>query len=64
LIFLSISIEILDALFGEDDTVTLEDFNHKVLDKACEAHRDSLEADDKPNYFVTNGGLSLPAFAM
>jgi hypothetical protein len=59
-----LSIELFDALFGEDDTVTLEDFNHRVLGKACEAHRDSLKADCKQNDFVTNGGLNFPAIAM
>ena len=58
------SIELFDALFSEDDTVTLKDFNHKVLGKACEAHRDSLKADYKQNYFVTNGGLNFPVIAM
>jgi hypothetical protein len=64
LILLSISIEIFDSLFSEDDAVTLEDFNHRVLGKACEAHRDSLKADYKQNDFVTNGGLNFPAIAM
>ncbi len=58
------SIELFDALFGEDDAVTLEDFIHKVLGKACEAHRDSLKADYKQNYFVTNSGLNFPEIAM
>jgi hypothetical protein len=59
-----LSIELFGALFGEDDTVTLEDFNHKVLGKVCEAHRDSLKADYKQNDFVTNGGLNFPTIAI
>ena len=57
-------LELYQALFSEDDVVTLKDFNHKVLGKAKQAHSESLKADYKKNYFVTNGMLNIPAIAI
>ncbi len=52
--------ELLNALFAEGDSVTLENTNHKVLGKARAAHRASLEQDYRQHYFRTNGWLNVP----
>ena len=53
--------ELLKALFKEDDVVTLKQFNHELLGKAREDHRQSLKADYKQKYFRTNGAYNIPA---
>jgi hypothetical protein len=53
--------ELYAALFNEDDVVTLKQFNHELLGKAREEHRDSLIKDYKEKYFRTNGALNVPA---
>jgi uncharacterized membrane protein YgcG len=56
--------ELYDALFSEDDVVTLKQVNHKLLGEARSKHRDSLKADYKQTYFRTNGALNIPAIAI
>ncbi|MBT8107662.1 MAG: DUF2207 domain-containing protein [Gammaproteobacteria bacterium] len=53
--------ELVEALFAEGDSVTLENTNHEVLGEARSAHRASLKQDYKQHYFRTNGWLNLPA---
>ena len=54
--------ELYDALFaGKHQSVTLKQFNHKVLGKARAAHAKSLKADYKNHYFRTNGIYNIPA---
>ena len=53
--------ELYAALFKEDDVVTLKQFNHALLGKAREEHRQSLKTDYKQKYFRTNGMLNIPA---
>jgi len=53
--------ELYDALFSEDDVVTLKQVNHKLLGEARSKHSDSLKADYNQTYFRTNGLLNLPA---
>ena len=56
--------ELLKALFKEDEVVTLKQFNHKLLGKAREDHRQSLKTDYKQNYFRTNGAYNIPAIVV
>jgi len=56
--------ELYDALFSEDDVVTLKQFNHKLLGEARSKHSESLGADYKQTYFRTNGLLNIPAIAI
>ena len=56
--------ELYEALFSEDDVVTLKQFNHKLLGEARSKHSDSLKADYKQKYFRTNGGLNIPAIVI
>ena len=56
--------ELYAALFKDDDTVTLKDFNHELLGKAREEHKNSLVKDYKQNYFQTNGALNIPAIVI
>ncbi len=51
--------ELYEALFEEDDVVTLKQFNHELLGKARSEHRDSLKADYNEKYFRTNGALNI-----
>ena len=53
--------ELYDALFIEDDVVTLEQVNHKVLGEARSKHSESLKVDYRQTYFRTNGVLNIPA---
>lgn len=53
--------ELYDALFSEDDVVTLKQSNHKLLGEARSKHSDSLKADYNHTYFRTNGLLNIPA---
>jgi len=53
--------ELFDAMFAEDDVVTLKNLNHKVLGNARSKHSESLREDYKNHYFKTNGLLNLPA---
>ena len=53
--------ELYDALFSEDDVVTLKQVNHKLLGEARSKHSDSLKADYNQTYFRTNGLLNIPA---
>ncbi len=53
--------ELYAALFKEDEVVTLKQFNHALLGKAREEHRQSLKTDYKQKYFRTNGMLNIPA---
>jgi len=53
--------ELYDALFSEDDVVTLKQFNHKLLGEARSKHSDSLKADYNHTYFRSNGLLNIPA---
>ncbi len=57
-------LELFQALFRDANEVTLKDKNHKILGAAKTAHRESLKADYKKNYFVTNGLYNLPAMAI
>jgi len=52
--------ELFNAIFVQDDVVTLKDFNHDILGKARVEHSESLRADYKNHYFKTNSLLSLP----
>ena len=52
--------ELYEALFAEDDLITLENENHEVLGDARAAHRKSLQQDYKHHYFKTNGFLNIP----
>ena len=52
--------ELFDAIFVQDDVVTLKNFNHDLLGKARVEHSESLRVDYKNNYFKTNSLLSLP----
>ena len=52
--------ELYDALFAEDNEVTLENENHEVLGGARAAHKESLKQDYKQHYFRTNGLLNIP----
>jgi uncharacterized membrane protein YgcG len=56
--------ELYDALFSEDDVVTLKQFNHKLLGEARSKHSESLAADYRQTYFRTNGLLNIPAIAI
>jgi len=53
--------ELYEALFKEDDVVTLKDFNHEILGDARSAHSTSLGKDYKQHYFQRNGLLNIPA---
>jgi uncharacterized membrane protein YgcG len=53
--------ELYDALFSEDNVVTLKQFNHQLLGEARSKHRESLKADYRQKYFRTNGALNIPA---
>ena len=53
--------ELYEALFAEDDDVTLKNSNHEVLGGARSAHKESLQRDYKQHYFRTNGWLNVPA---
>ena len=53
--------ELYAALFKGDDVVTLKQFNHPLLGKAREEHKQSLKTDYKQKYFRTNGMLNIPA---
>jgi len=53
--------ELYEAIFAEDDVVTLKNSNHKVLGKARSKHKESLGEDYKNHYFKTNAFLNLPA---
>jgi len=53
--------ELYEALFAEDDVVTLKNLNHEVLGGARSAHKKSLQQDYKQQYFRTNGWLNVPA---
>jgi len=53
--------ELYEALFAEDDVVTLKNSNHEVLGGARSAHKESLQRDYKKHYFRTNGWLNVPA---
>jgi uncharacterized membrane protein len=52
--------ELYEAIFAEDDVVTLKNLNHEVLGKARSAHKKSLQHDYKKKYFRTNGFLNVP----
>ena len=52
--------ELFEAIFVQDDVVTLKNFNHDLLGKARVEHSESLRADYKDHYFKTNSLLSLP----
>ena len=56
--------ELYEALFKEDDIVTLKQLNHKLLGNARSEHKKSLQADYKQNYFRTNGALNIPAIVI
>jgi uncharacterized membrane protein len=56
--------ELFEAIFAEDDVVTLKDINHEVLGDARKKHKKSLQEDYKNHYFKTNGLLNLPAVAI
>lgn len=56
--------ELFDALFTAGEKIELDQENHKVLGAARNAHRESLVADYKKNYFVTNGLLNIPAIVV
>lgn len=56
--------ELYDELFSQGNSIELDDENHVVLGSARAAHRDSLKADYKKNYFQTNGLLNIPAIAI
>ncbi len=56
--------ELLDALFADGDTVTLDNKYDKRMGEAREAHKKSLANDYKRNYFRTNGHLNIPAIAI
>ncbi len=56
--------ELHAALFDDDDTVTLKDFNHELLGKARSEHSKSLKDDYKKKYFQTNGALNIPAIVI
>lgn len=53
--------ELFDAIFVQDDIVTLKDFNHDILGKARVEHGESLRTDYKNHYFKRNGLLNVPA---
>ncbi len=53
--------ELYDALFGEGDTVQLENENHALLGAAKSAHSKSLKQDYKEHYFRLNGMLNVPS---
>jgi uncharacterized membrane protein YgcG len=53
--------ELFEAIFAEDNVVTLKDSNHEVLGNARKQHKKSLQEDYKNHYFKTNGLLNLPA---
>ena len=52
---------LLEGLFAEGDTISLEKDNHEVLGEARSKHRASLRRDYASRYFVTNGAMNLPA---
>ncbi len=56
--------ELYEALFKEDDVVTLKQFNHELLGNARSEHKRSLQADYKQKYFRTNGALNVPAIVI
>ena len=56
--------ELLAGLFEDGDDIVLEDDNHLVLGAARSAHKTSLQDDYKRHYFITNGGLNIPAIAI
>ena len=56
--------ELLTGLFEDGDDIVLEDDNHLVLGAARSAHKTSLQDDYKRHYFITNGGLNIPAIAI
>ena len=53
--------ELYEELFADGGSVVLENENHERLGKAKAAHRKSLIADYKHNYFQTNAWMNLPA---
>lgn len=53
--------ELLEALFGEDDTVLLDNANHERLGEARARHRASLRREYANRHFVSNGAMNLPA---
>ena len=56
--------ELYEALFAEEDVVTLKNTNHEVLGNARSDHKSSLAQDYKKHYFRTNGWLNVPAIAI
>jgi len=56
--------ELYNALFSEDDVVTLKQVNHRLLGEARSKHSDSLKADYNQTYFRTNGLLNIPAIVI
>ena len=53
--------ELLAGIFKDGDDIILENKNHAVLGAALSAHKTSLQDDYKKKYFITNGGLNIPA---
>ncbi len=53
--------ELLAGIFKNDDDIILENKNHAILGAAYSAHKTSLQDDYKKKYFITNGGLNIPA---
>ncbi len=54
-------LELYGALFKGRKSVSLKNSNHEVLGAARKIHEQSLKDDYKHKYFVTNGGMNIPA---
>jgi uncharacterized membrane protein YgcG len=56
--------ELYEALFSENKTLTLSDFNHSLIGEARSIHSASLKKDYKQKYFRTNGAMNIPAIGI